>query len=238
LPLIQDKEGFKNKYLDIFSRVESNPLESANNWEKYHALVTLVKEMMNTFWVDAVKANIENDKRRVYYLSMEFLIGKMLSYNLLNLGIENIVREGLADLNIDYDELLRQEKEAPLGNGGLGRLAACYLDSMAHEKEAGYGFGFGIRYKYGLFNQKIIDGCQVEVPDPWLRDGYVWETIKPDRMITVKFKGYVRTETVGDRVVFIHENYEPVLAVPYDMLFIGYMTQLRSTTSDYIVPNR
>ncbi len=227
MPLIQDKESFKKEYLEIFSRVESNPLESANNWEKYHALVTLVKEMMNTFWVNTVKSNIEKDKRRVYYLSMEFLIGKMLSYNLMNLGIENIVREGLADLNISYDELLLQEKEAPLGNGGLGRLAACYLDSMAHEKEAGYGFGFGIRYKYGLFNQKIVDGYQVEVPDPWLRDGYVWETIKPDRMVMVKFKGHVRTEMVGNRLVFIHENYEPVLAVPYDMLFLGYMDTAR-----------
>jgi len=227
LPMIQDKESFKKEYLEIFSRVESNSVESANNWEKYHALVTLVKEMMNSFWVNAVKSNIEKDQRRIYYLSMEFLIGKMLTYNLMNLGIEDIVREGLADLNISYEELLLQEKEAPLGNGGLGRLAACYLDSMAAAKEFGYGFGFGIRYKYGLFNQKIVDGYQVEVPDPWLRDGYLWETIKPDRMITVKFKGQVRSEYQGDRLVFIHENYEPVLAVPYDMLFIGYMDTAR-----------
>ncbi|KAF1086248.1 Glycogen phosphorylase [Sporotomaculum syntrophicum] len=221
--MIQDKESFKKAYLDTFSRVESNPLELSNNWEKYHALVSLVKEMMNSYWVNAVKTNIEKDQRRIYYLSMEFLIGKMLAYNLMNLGLENIVREGLADLNINYDELLLQEEEAPLGNGGLGRLAACYLDSMAQEKDAGYGFGFGIRYKYGLFTQKIVDGCQVEVPDPWLKDGYVWATPKPDRMITVKFKGNVRTAMDGNRIIFIHENYEPVLAVPHDILFLGYM---------------
>jgi starch phosphorylase len=223
LSLIKDKESFKEKYLQIFNRVESNTLELASEWEKYHALVTLVKEIMNSCWINTVKSNIEKDERRIYYLSMEFLIGKMLSYNLMNLGIEDIVREGLADLNISYEELLLQEEEAPLGNGGLGRLAACYLDSMAHEKAAGYGFGFGIRYKYGLFNQKIVDGFQVETPDPWLKDGYLWETIKPDRMITVKFKGHVRAEMQGDRLVFIHENYEPVLAVPYDILITAYL---------------
>lgn len=221
--MIKDKESFKEKYLQIFNRVESNTLELASEWEKYHALVTLVKEIMNSCWINTVKSNIEKDERRIYYLSMEFLIGKMLSYNLMNLGIEDIVREGLADLNISYEELLLQEEEAPLGNGGLGRLAACYLDSMAHEKAAGYGFGFGIRYKYGLFNQKIVDGFQVETPDPWLKDGYLWETIKPDRMITVKFKGHVRAEMQGDRLVFIHENYEPVLAVPYDILITAYL---------------
>ncbi|MGI6711959.1 MAG: glycogen/starch/alpha-glucan phosphorylase [Bacillota bacterium] len=221
--MIKDKESFKEKYLQIFNRVESNTLELASEWEKYHALVTLVKEIMNSCWINTVKSNIEKDERRIYYLSMEFLIGKMLSYNLMNLGIEDIVREGLADLNISYEELLLQEEEAPLGNGGLGRLAACYLDSMAHEKAAGYGFGFGIRYKYGLFNQKIVDGFQVETPDPWLKDGYLWETIKPDRMITVKFKGHVRAEMQDDRLVFIHENYEPVLAVPYDILITAYL---------------
>ena len=223
LLLIQDKEGFKKAYLDTFNRVESNPIELANRWEKYHALVSLVKEMMNSYWVNAVKSNIERDKRRIYYISMEFLIGKMLAYNVVNLGLEDIVREGLADLNISYDELLLQEEEPPLGNGGLGRLAACYLDSMAQEKAGGYGFGFGIRYKYGLFTQKIVDGCQVEVPDPWLRDGYLWATPKPDRMITVKFKGNVRAEMDGNRTTYIHENYEPILAVPHDMLFLGYM---------------
>ncbi|OPX83776.1 MAG: Glycogen phosphorylase [Pelotomaculum sp. PtaB.Bin104] len=225
--LIKDKESFKAKYREIFCRVESNPLESAGYWEKYHALVTLVKEITNAIWVKTIKSNIEKDERRVYYLSMEFLIGKMLSYNLMNLGIEDIVREGLADLNISYDELLLQEEEAPLGNGGLGRLAACYLDSMAHEKGAGYGFGFGIRYKYGLFTQKIVDGFQVEIPDLWLKDGYLWETVKPDRMIPVKFKGQVRAETSGSRLVFIHENYEPVLAVPYDILISGYLDTSR-----------
>ncbi|MDD3654453.1 MAG: glycogen/starch/alpha-glucan phosphorylase [Desulfotomaculaceae bacterium] len=225
--MIKDKESFKAKYLETFERVESNPLELANCWEKYHALVTLVKELTNAIWVSTIKSNIKKDKRRVYYLSMEFMIGKMLSYHLMNLGIENIVREGLADLNVSYDELLHQDEEAPLGNGGLGRLAACYLDSMAHEKEAGCGFGFGIRYKYGLFNQKIVDGYQVEIPDPWLKDGYLWETIKPDQMVTVKFKGHVRTEMAGDRLVFIHENYEPVLAIPHDIFISGYRNMAR-----------
>nr|WP_242965242.1 glycogen/starch/alpha-glucan phosphorylase [Dehalobacterium formicoaceticum] len=226
---IKDKEDFKNQYVEIFSRVESSPLELANNSEKYHALVTLIKQVMNKQWVNNIQSNIKADKRRIYYLSMEFLIGKMLSYHLTNLGIEDTVREGLADLNISYDQLLHEEEEAPLGNGGLGRLAACYLDSMAHDQKAGYGFGFGIRYKYGLFNQRIVNGMQVEEPDTWLSNGYVWETIKTDRMMTVKFKGNVRSEIKDDRLVFIHENYDPIWAVPYDISFLGYHDEKKVT---------
>ncbi|KAI4453732.1 glycogen phosphorylase [Holotrichia oblita] len=151
---------------------------------------------------------------------MEFLLGRLLSNNLLNLGLKDICEEGLKDFGIDLGELETVEPDAGLGNGGLGRLAACFLDSLASLQMPGHGCG--IRYRHGLFEQKIVNGYQVELPDNWLQDGYVWEVRKPERAVIVKFGGNIRMEIKGKNPVFIHENYEPVRAVPYDLPVVGY----------------
>ncbi|MDZ5034774.1 glycogen/starch/alpha-glucan phosphorylase, partial [Clostridium perfringens] len=153
-------------------------------------------------------------EKQVYYFSMEFLLGRLLGDSLMNLGIREICREALKDLNINLDELENLEQDQGLGNGGLGRLAACFLDSMASLNIPGHGCG--IRYKYGFFEQKIIDGKQVEVPDNWLRSGNVWEIQKRDKAEVVKFGGDVKVETVNGKLMFTHVNYEPGLAIPYD----------------------
>lgn len=155
---------------------------------------------------------------------MEFLIGKLLHNYLVNFKIEKLIREGLLELSINLDDLLEQEVDPGLGNGGLGRLAACFLDSMAFLGIEGHGNG--IRYEYGLFEQKIIDSNQVELADNWLINGYPWEKRKPDKAVVVKFKGTVRTELNERKMSFIHENYESVLAVPYDVPIMSYNNPL------------
>jgi starch phosphorylase len=151
---------------------------------------------------------------------MEFLIGRLLSSNLLNLGLRDVCEKALKDLGIEFAELEEVEGDAGLGNGGLGRLAACFLDSMASLGVPGHGCG--IRYNYGLFEQKIINGYQVEIPDNWLRDGDIWETRKEDNSVEVRFGGNVRTVFEDNKISFIHENYEAIVAVPYDTPVIGY----------------
>ncbi|MDZ7542707.1 glycogen phosphorylase, partial [Clostridium perfringens] len=155
------------------------------------------------------------------------LLGRLLGDSLMNLGIREICREALKDLNINLDELENLEQDQGLGNGGLGRLAACFLDSMASLNIPGHGCG--IRYKYGFFEQKIIDGKQVEVPDNWLRSGNVWEIQKRDKAEVVKFGGDVKVETVNGKLMFTHVNYEPVLAIPYDTPVVGYKNEVVNT---------
>ncbi|KLU60969.1 glycogen phosphorylase [Peptococcaceae bacterium CEB3] len=216
--MFADKESFKQAYLTKISETEGIILEESSPWDKYKTLVILLKEKMGSY--RALARNCPARSREVYYFSMEFLIGKLLHYYLVNMGIEEIVREGLRDLKIDLDELLRQEADPGLGNGGLGRLAACFLDSMAFWGISGHGNG--IRFKYGLFEQKIRNGFQTEVADNWLKNGYPWETPKLDKSVVVKFKGNVRVENVEGKWMFYHENFEPVLAVPYDVPIMSY----------------
>ncbi|NMA69566.1 MAG: glycogen/starch/alpha-glucan phosphorylase [Desulfitobacterium sp.] len=222
--MFADKKSFKDAYLEKFAEIKGTPLEKGTLWDKYHTLVVLIKEEISlcrafTNYVHHQKGPQQPGKQ-VYYFSMEFLIGKLLHNYLINIGIYDIVAEGLKELNIDLADLIGEERDAGLGNGGLGRLAACFLDSMAFAGIAGHGNG--IRYKYGLFEQKIVNGYQTEVADNWLKNGYLWETRKPDKAIVVKYKGQVRTEVKDNRLVFHHENYEPVLAVPYDIPIISY----------------
>ncbi|AFM40030.1 glycogen/starch/alpha-glucan phosphorylase [Desulfosporosinus acidiphilus SJ4] len=158
--------------------------------------------------------------KQVYYFSMEFLIGRLLRYYLVNMEVEELVRESLAELHINLDDLLEQEADPGLGNGGLGRLAACFLDSMAFGGISGHGNG--IRYKYGLFEQKIRNGFQTELADNWLKNDYPWEIRRADKSVVVKFKGNVQTECADGKLVFYHEDYEPVLAVPYDIPVMSY----------------
>jgi len=218
--MFRDKEDFKNAYLEKFTEVEGKTLDEGTSWEQYQALVMLIKENIGLNWAETNNSYSRNGEKQVYYFSMEFLIGRLLSYYLTNLGVKDIVQEGLQELGINLDELVLEESDAGLGNGGLGRLAACFLDSMAFLGVPGHGNG--IRYKYGLFQQKLVDGFQAEVPDNWLKNGYPWEIRKPEKSVIVKFKGNVRTEMAGGRLTFIHENYDPVLAVPHDIPIVSY----------------
>lgn len=224
--MFADKESFKQAYLMKLLEGEGLTLNEATLWDKFSALVILLKEKISMY--RAVNRNSQSLVKQVYYFSMEFLIGRLLLNYLINFKIEDLVREGLADLSIDLDDLLEQEADPGLGNGGLGRLAACFLDSMAFLGIGGHGNG--IRYKYGLFEQKIVSGNQVEVADNWLTNGYPWETCKPEEAIVVKLKGNVRTDIIDGRLTFFHENYESVLAVPYDVPIMSYDNTLSINT--------
>ncbi len=219
--MFADKESFKQAYLQKIIETEGITLDEGSLWDKYTTLVVLLKEK-----ISSSRTLTNYNLKQVYYFSMEFLIGKLLHYYLVNLEIEELVREGLADFKINLDDLLQQESDPGLGNGGLGRLAACFLDSMAFVGIAGHGNG--IRYKYGMFEQKIRDGFQSEIADNWLKNGYPWEIRKTDKSIIVKFKGSVRAELSNGRLMFLHENYEQVLAVPYDVPIISYDNRLNT----------
>ncbi|MDQ7093717.1 glycogen/starch/alpha-glucan phosphorylase [Desulfosporosinus sp. PR] len=216
--MFDDKEKFKLAYLTKISETEGITLDEGSLWDKYKTLVLLLKENMSFNRALTKKSTMYT--KQVYYFSMEFLIGRLLHYYLVNMEIEELVREGLAELHINLDDLLQQEVDPGLGNGGLGRLAACFLDSMAFLGISGHGNG--MRYKYGLFEQKIRNGFQTEVADNWLKNGYPWEIPRTEKSIVVKFKGTIRAESVQDKLMFYHEHYEPVLAVPYDIPIMSY----------------
>ncbi|MFR1075992.1 MAG: glycogen/starch/alpha-glucan phosphorylase, partial [Romboutsia timonensis] len=192
-------------------------IKDATDEQLLNVLCSVIKDIISKKWVD----NKLDSQKEVYYFSIEFLLGRQLKSNLLNLGIEDVVRTGLKELNIDLDNLINAESDPALGNGGLGRLAACFLDSMASLDISGHGYG--IRYKHGLFEQKFINGYQVEVPDNWLtQGGYVWETVRPNKAIVVKFEGNVNLVDKNGRLEVNHTDYIPVMAMPYDIPIIGY----------------
>jgi starch phosphorylase len=210
------KKDFKRKLMTMFAEEYND----SSNLHRYFALGGLIKDYVAERWMKTNKQYREDGEKQVYYFSMEFLIGRLLSSNLLNLGLRDVCEKALKDLGIDFAELEEVEEDAGLGNGGLGRLAACFLDSMASLGVPGHGCG--IRYNYGLFEQKIINGYQVEIPDNWLRDGDIWETRKEDNSVEVRFGGNVRTVFEDNKISFVHENYEAIVAVPYDTPVIGY----------------
>lgn len=217
------KSDFKKKLMNLYA--ESIP--DSSKLHQYLALGALVKEYASEKWMDT---NIQYNKRhvkQVYYFSMEFLIGRLLGSNLLNLGITGLCKDALKDLGIDLHEIEEVENDAGLGNGGLGRLAACFLDSMASIGIPGHGCG--IRYDYGLFEQRIVDGYQVEIPDNWLKNGNVWEVKKEDKAIVVKFGGKVIPTFENNRLSFNYQDYEAVLAIPYDTPIIGYKNNTVNT---------
>src|SRR5690606_10230005 len=162
--------------------------------------------------------------KQLYYFSMEFLPGRMLKSNLLNLGILDVVREGIEDIGLDFHSIVQAEEDPALGNGGLGRLASCFMDSIASLGIP--GSGSGIRYRYGLFQQRFIDGHQVEVPDNWLRNGNVWEVRKENKAVNVRFGGQVYMAEQEGRLIPVYENTRTILAVPYDTAMIGYQNEL------------
>lgn len=218
------KEEFKRRIVERYGR----SFERAHITEKYMILGEMVRDYASVNWNDSKNTVAKNQEKQMYYFSMEFLMGRLLTNNLMNLGIYDIAKEGLAELGLDINELEELESDAGLGNGGLGRLAACFLDSLASLNLAGHGNC--IRYEYGLFKQKIENNEQVEVPDQWLSLGNVWEVRKPKHAVNVKFGGHVDMWMGEDGKAVV--NHVPALivrAVPYDMPIVGYNTKLTNT---------
>lgn len=222
-----DKNSFKRDYNNKFVQLHGKELKEGSNQQKYEALGSLVRDYVISTWMDTNKKYNQTGEKQVYYFSMEFLLGRLLGDFLLNLGIRDICKEALDELNIDLEKIENLEHDQGLGNGGLGRLAACFLDSMASLNIAGHGCG--IRYKYGFFEQKIVDCQQVEVSDNWLREVNVWEIKKQDKVEIVKFGGSIVSDYVNGKLTFTHVNYEPVLAVPYDTPIVGYENEVVNT---------
>ncbi|MDR2132183.1 MAG: glycogen/starch/alpha-glucan phosphorylase [Clostridiales Family XIII bacterium] len=219
--IFKNTNEFIREYRAEFVDRLSKAFEDSNRVEQYNMLVRLIRRHIGRQWVYTNSRYGKTDGgKQVYYFSMEFLIGKLLDNYLTNLGIREIVREGLSQLKVNLDDILDTEPDPGLGNGGLGRLAACFLDSMAFLGIAGHGNG--IRYRFGLFRQKIVDGQQVELPDNWLQHGYPWELRKPEKSVVVRFNGSIKWHTEGSRLAFEHVDYDAVLAVPYDVPIIGY----------------
>ncbi|MGB4985251.1 MAG: glycogen/starch/alpha-glucan phosphorylase [Erysipelotrichaceae bacterium] len=196
--------------------------------ERYMVLGEMVRDYASINWKATKEQIAKNEQKQMFYFSMEFLIGRLLTNNMMNLGIYDVVSEGLSDLGIDINELEDMESDAGLGNGGLGRLAACFMDSLSSLNYAGNGNC--IRYDYGLFKQKIVDGYQVEVPDQWLKLGNIWEVRKPKHAVSVKFWGKIALNKDKDNHIKVtHYDYEDVLAVPYDVPVVGYDTKMTNT---------
>ncbi|MCR5452585.1 MAG: glycogen/starch/alpha-glucan phosphorylase [Lachnospiraceae bacterium] len=215
------KEDFKKEIKDNVKRIYRKDFKEASTQEIYQAVALAVKDVVIDEWLDTQNVIDEQDPKTVYYMSMEFLIGRLLGNNLINLCAYTEVKEALEELNIDINAIEDQEPDPALGNGGLGRLAACFLDSLSTLGYAAYGCG--IRYRYGMFRQKIEEGYQKEVPDDWLRETYPFELKRSEYQYEVKFGGFVRSETLPDgRIRFIHDGYSSVIAVAYDMPIVGY----------------
>ncbi|MEG2246819.1 MAG: glycogen/starch/alpha-glucan phosphorylase [Romboutsia sp.] len=216
-------KDYKEKFLELHGK----ELNLGTDSQKYEALGELIRNYLTDDWVNTNKSYSNINNKQVYYLSIEFLLGRLLDNSLLNLGIRQTCEDALRELDINLNELENMEQDQGLGNGGLGRLAACFLDSMASTNIAGHGCG--IRYKYGFFEQKLIDGKQVEVADLWLKSRNVWEIRKDDKSERVKFYGKVEIDNSNNKMRFLHKDYEEVLAVPYDTPIVGYENNLVNT---------
>ncbi|MEH7886140.1 glycogen/starch/alpha-glucan phosphorylase [Bacillus sp. JJ1609] len=218
---------FKSAFLKKLEMMFGTSFEESTSREQFQTLGHMIREHVSADWIKTNELYRAGAKKQVYYLSIEFLLGRLLRHNLINLGVEKVVCEGLEELGINLDQLEEIEADAGLGNGGLGRLAACFLDSLASLDLPGHGCG--IRYKHGLFEQKIVDGYQVELPEQWLRHGHVWEVRKADDAVEIPFWGEVESRMENGRLVFRHLNAETVMAVPYDLPVIGYQTETVNT---------
>ena len=224
-----EKEEFKKSVKENVKFLYRKTLEEATQEQIFQAVSYTVKDVIIDNWLKSQKAYEKQDPKIVYYMSMEFLMGRALGNNLINLGAYGEVKEALEELGLDINCIEDQEPDPALGNGGLGRLAACFLDSLA---TLGYSaYGCGIRYRYGMFKQEIRDGYQVEAPDNWLKNGYPFELRRPEYAKEVHFGGYVRVEwdPVKNENKFIHEGYQAVKAVPYDMPITGYNNDVVNT---------
>ena len=221
------KEEFKKSIIENVKNQYRRTIDEATPQQIFQAVSYAIKDVIIDDWIATQKQFDETGAKKVYYLSMEFLMGRALGNNIINLGAKKAVKEALEELGFDLNAIEDQEPDPALGNGGLGRLAACFLDSLATLAYPAYGCG--IRYHYGMFKQKIKDGYQVEVPDEWLKNGYPFELRRPEYATEVKFGGYVKTEWDGERNHFVQEGYQSVLAVPYDMPIVGYGNNVVNT---------
>ena len=224
-----DKKAFKKQIKENVKLLYRKEFEEANDQEVYQAVALAVKDEVIDNWLATQKTMEKKDPKTVYYMSMEFLMGRALGNNLINMTAYKEVKEALDEMGIDLNVVEDQEPDAALGNGGLGRLAACFLDSLASLGYAAYGCG--IRYRYGMFKQKIKDGYQVEVPDNWLKDGNPFEIRRDEYAKEVRFGGTIRVQynEQTKKEDFIQENYESVLAIPYDMPIVGYGNHVVNT---------
>ena len=222
-----DKEIFKKSVVDNVKNLYRRTIDEATPNQVFQAVAYAVKDVIIDEWIATHKEYEKKDVKTVYYLSMEFLMGRALGNNIINIRARQEVREALDELGFDLNVIEDQEPDAALGNGGLGRLAACFLDSLA---TLGYpAYGCGIRYHYGMFKQKIENGYQVEVPDNWLKDGNPFEVRRSEYATEVKVGGYVRTVWENGREHFVQEGYQSVMAVPYDLPIVGYGNNVVNT---------
>ena len=224
-----DKKLFKQEVINNLKTQFRVELDNATQQQIYQAVAYALKEWIIEDWMDTQKTYEEKDPKILYYMSMEFLMGRALGNNLINMSMYGEVKEALEELGVDLNMVEDQEPDPALGNGGLGRLAACFLDSLATLGYAAYGCG--IRYQYGMFKQKIKDGYQIEVPDEWLKNGNPFELKRPEYAKEVRFGGNIRTEydEAAGRINFIQENYQSVMAVPYDYPVVGYGNHIVNT---------
>ena len=218
--IFDNKQEFTELYRDAVMSISGKSVEAASDLDRFNALAKLVAEKARTVATKSDARATAEGKKRVYYFSIEFLIGRLLDNYLLNFGVRDMVAEALDDMGLDLSVIKSQEPDPALGNGGLGRLAACFLDSMAAEGIAGYGNG--MRYRYGLFKQEIVNGSQVETTDEWLTNGYPWEVRRQDKAVTIKFGGRVEGFEENGRTFYRTVDTQDILAVPYDIPVVGY----------------
>ena len=215
-----NKDELKKTIVFNVKSIYRKTIDEATPAMVYQAVALAVKDMIIDRWIATHKEYDKQDAKIVYYMSMEFLTGRFLGNNIISLCEQKEIEEALSELGFDLNSIEDQERDPALGNGGLGRLAACFLDSLA---SLGYpAYGCGIRYRYGMFKQQIRDGYQIEVPDEWLKDGYPFEIRRAEYATEVKFGGYVETEWDGKRNHFVQKGYQSVMAVPYDIPIVGY----------------
>jgi starch phosphorylase len=241
--MFTNKEAFKKAFTTMMADRFGRAVEQSHIDERYDTLGYLITQQANTNWKKTKEKLTKDDERQLVYFSMEFLIGKMLISNLNNLGVYEVVEAGLKDLNINLQDLINHEPDAGLGNGGLGRLAACFMDSLASTNYLGHGNT--IRYEYGFFKQIIENNKQVEVPDQWLTYGNAWEIKKPQHAVDVHFFGHVETSFEKGKAIYRLVDSEVVKAVPYDMPMIGYRNEVVNTLrlwsaepSDKVLPKK
>ncbi|WP_243385948.1 glycogen/starch/alpha-glucan phosphorylase [Bacillus kexueae] len=225
--MFSNEQVFKEAFIRRLEMACGKDVGETTAREQYYTLGNMVREYISQKWIHTNEHYRAHDEKQVYYFSIEFLLGKLLGQNLLNLGIRECVEKGLSQLGISLETLEQVEEDAGLGNGGLGRLAACFLDSLASLNLPGHGMG--IRYKHGLFEQKIVDGYQVELPEQWLKHGNVWEVRKANEAVEVSFWGKVEVSKLDKQLTFRHVDAEKILAVPYDVPIPGFHTDTINT---------
>lgn len=216
-------QRIENKLIHALGRT----ISEATNDEIYKAAAECIRDDIMISWADSRKRVQEQGVKKLYYMSAEFLMGRAFSNNLISQGLYEAYREAFWEMGLDFDKITDEENDAGLGNGGLGRLSACFLDSLSTMELP--VLGCGIRYEYGMFRQKIVDGTQIEMEDDWLRDGNVWKIERPELSVEVHFNGTIQENWTENGLKIEHKDYNTVIAVPYDVPIIGYKTKTPAT---------